>query len=147
MVTKRYTVANMAELLDNVRPFTVGFDRFFDNLNNVADIANNYPPYNIVKEDEQHYTIEIACAGFRKDEFNIHIVSEGNKLIVQGVQNRGDDKRDYYHKGIGARNFTRSFALMNDVEVIGSTFVDGVLEIKLERIIPPEKKVKQITVQ
>lgn len=147
MVTRKYAISNMAEILENVRPFTVGFDKMFQNLETVSDLSNNYPPYNIIKNDDEDFTIEIACAGFRKEEFNIHVVPTGNKLVVQGVQDRGDDKQDYYHKGIGARNFTRTFALSEDVEVTGSEFVDGMLNIFLSRNIPEEKKPKQIIVK
>ena len=147
MVTRKFNVADMAEILDNVRPFTVGFDRIFDNLNNVSEIASNYPPYNIIKQDEEHFVIELAAAGFSKEEFNIHLVPEGNKLVVQGVQDRGEDTKEYYHKGIAARNFTRTFALTEDVEVEGAEFIDGMLNISLVRIIPEEKKPKEITVK
>ena len=94
MVTRKFNVADMAEILDNVRPFTVGFDRIFDNLNNVSEIASNYPPYNIIKQDDEHFVIELAAAGFSKEEFNIHLVPEGNKLVVQGVQDRGEDTKE-----------------------------------------------------
>ena len=147
MVTRKFNVADMAEILDNVRPFTVGFDRIFDNLNNVSEIASNYPPYNIIKQDEEHFVIELAAAGFSKEEFNIHLVPEGNKLVVQGVQDRGEDTKEYYHKGIAARNFTRTFALTEDVEVEGADFVDGMLNISLVRIVPEEKKPKEIKVK
>ena len=147
MVTRKFNVADMAEILDNVRPFTVGFDRIFDNLNNVSEIASNYPPYNIIKQDDEHFVIELAAAGFSKEEFNIHLVPEGNKLVVQGAQDRGEDTKEYYHKGIAARNFTRTFALAEDVEVEGAEFTDGMLNISLVRIIPEEKKPKEITVK
>ena len=147
MVNRKFNVADMAEILDNVRPFTVGFDRMFNNLENVSEIASNYPPYNIIKTSDEEFVIEIAAAGFTKDEFNIHVVPEGKKLVVQGVQDRGEDKKEYYHKGIAARNFTRTFALMEDVEVTGADFVDGMLNISLIRIIPEEKKPKEIKVK
>lgn len=147
MVSRKYAISNMADILENVRPFTVGFDKMFQNLEVVSDLASNYPPYNIIKHDDEDFTIEIACAGFRKKEFNIHVVPEGNKLVVQGVQDRGEDEQQYYHKGIGARNFTRTFALSEDVEVTGSKFVDGMLNIFLSRNIPEEKKPKQIDVK
>ena len=147
MVTRKFTAASVADILDNVRPFTVGFDKMFHNLETVSEIANNYPPYNIVKTTDDEFVIEIAAAGFTKDEFNIHVVPDGNKLVVQGVQDRGEDKKEYYHRGIAARNFTRTFALMEDVEVTGADFVDGMLNISLVRIIPEEKKLKEIQVK
>lgn len=147
MVTRKFNVADMADILDNVRPFTVGFDKMFHNLESVSELANNYPPYNIIKEDDENFVIEIAAAGFTKDEFNIHVVPEGNKLVVQGVQDRGEDKRDFYHKGIASRNFTRTFALSEDVEVLDADFENGMLCISLQRIIPEEKKPKEIKVK
>ena len=146
-MVRKYTTANMAEIFDNVRPFTIGFDRLFDNLHNVSEIHSpNYPPYNIIGEEDDRFVIEIACAGFSKDEFNINLLPEGNKLIVQGVQDRGEDTRKYYHKGIAARNFTHSFALADNVEVEGSVYYDGVLEITLKRVIPEEMKPQKIEV-
>ena len=147
MVTRKFTAADVADIFDNVRPFTVGFDKMFHNLETVSEIASNYPPYNIVKTNDEEFVIEIAAAGFTKDEFNIHVVPEGKKLVVQGVQDRGEDKKEYYHKGIASRNFTRTFALMEDVEVTGADFVDGMLNISLVRIIPEEKKPKEIQVK
>ena len=144
----RYTTDNISDILDNVRPFTIGFNRMFESLVDVNDsVASNYPPYNIVKCDDENYIIEIACAGFCKDEFNIHVLPDNNKLVIQGVQDRGEDKRDYFHKGIGSRNFTRSFLLEGDVKVTDCDFTDGMLNIFLKRIIPEDKKPKQINVK
>jgi len=146
MVTRKFGVADIDKIMEQYRPFTVGFEKVFDNLNNVSDMACNYPPYNIIRIDEENFIIEIAGAGFRQDEFNINLVPEGNKLVVQGVQDRGEDKREFLHKGIGARNFTRTFALADNVEVIGADFVDGMLNISLKKVIPEEMKVKTIPV-
>ena len=139
-------------IFNNLRPHTVGFDDWFDHFDAMMDDSffrgtGNFPPYNIVKTGENTYDVELALAGFTKDEFNIHVVPEGKKLVVQGVQDRGEDKKEYYHKGIASRNFTRTFALMEDVEVTGADFVDGMLNISLIRIIPEEKKPKEIKVK
>lgn len=146
MVTRKFGVADIDKIMDQYRPFTIGFDSVFDNLVNCSELSNNYPPYNIVRVDDENFVIEIAGAGFTEDEFNIHVVPTGNKLVVQGVQNRGEDKREYLHKGIGARNFTRTFALAEDVEVLGADFVDGMLNIGLQKIVPEEKKAREIVV-
>lgn len=146
MVTRKFGVADIDKIMEQYRPFTVGFEKVFDNLNNVSDMANNYPPYNIIRVDEENFIIEIAGAGFRQDEFNINLVPEGNKLVVQGVQDRGEDSREFLHKGIGARNFTRTFALADNVEVVGADFVDGMLNISLKKVVPEEMKVKTIPV-
>lgn len=146
MVTKRYTVSDLHDFVNDVKPFSIGFESIFDNLFTASEVANNYPPYNIIKDDDENYTIEMACAGFHADEFNIHVVPDGNKLVVQGVQDRGEDKREFYHRGIGARNFTRTFALTEDVKVTGADYKDGVLIIGLQRVIPEEKKPIEIKV-
>lgn len=88
----------------------------------------------------------MACAGFKEDEFNIHLVPEGNKLVVQGVQDRGEDKTEYAYKGIAARNFTRTFALTENTKVVGADYVDGMLNISLVREIPEEQKPQEIKV-
>jgi len=146
MVTRRFTAANLNELANDMKPFTIGFEKMFESLNTIPDTSNNYPPYNIVEAGEGLYTIEMACAGFTDDEFNIHVVPDVNKLVVQGVQDRGTDKRSYLYKGIGARNFTRTFALTDDVKVTGADFRDGILYISLEHVVPEEKRPVEIKV-
>ena len=146
MVTRRYGVVDIDKFVEQYRPFTIGFEKVFDNLNTISDIKNNYPPYNIIQQTEEQFVIEIAAAGFREDEFNIHVVPEGNKLVVQGVQDRGEDTKEYLHKGIGARNFTRTFGLTDDVKVVSADFDVGMLYISLEKIVPEEKKPKEIKV-
>lgn len=146
-MVRKYTHADIGTIFNDLNSYTVGFDRLFDNFATVSEVASNYPPYNIVKsDDDDGFTIEIAAAGFTEDEFNIHVVPEGNKLVVQGVQDRGEDKQEYYHKGIAARNFTRTFALAEGVKVQGATFVNGMLLIELKRIVPEELKPFEIKV-
>ena len=143
MVTARFTASDLDAFF---RPFSIGYDKVFDNLHTVKDIANNYPPDNIIKSDSDSWSIEMACAGFKEDEFNIHLVPEGNKLVVQGVQDRGEDKTEYAYKGIAARNFTRTFALTENTKVVGADYVDGMLNISLVREIPEEQKPQEIKV-
>ena len=143
MVTARFTASDLDAFF---RPFSIGYDKVFDNLHTVKDVANNYPPYNIIKSDSDSWSIEMACAGFKEEEFNIHLVPEGNKLVVQGVQDRGEDKTEYAYKGIAARNFTRTFALTDNTKVVGADYVDGMLNISLVREIPEEQKPQEIKV-
>ena len=148
MVTRKFGVADIDKIMEQYRPYTIGFEKVWDNLNTVGELANNYPPYNIIRQDEEHFVIEIAAAGFRKEEFNINLIPSGNKLSVQGIQDRsGEEAPEYLHKGVGARNFTRTFALAEDVDVTGSKFEDGMLIISLEKIIPEEKKTRTIEVE
>ena len=133
----------------NLLPSTVGFDRLlstiddFDLLFSEGRKAVSYPPYNIVKTDDTNYTIEIAVAGFaRKD---LDITTEGNKLTVTGTI-IGEDRRDYLHRGIGTRDFTHNFTLADTVVVKSADIVNGLLLVKLENIIPEEKKPRKIQI-
>ena len=90
MVTARFTASDLDAFF---RPFSIGYDKVFDNLHTVKDIANNYPPYNIIKSDSDSWSIEMACAGFKEDEFNIHLVPEGNKLVVQERITKANPRR------------------------------------------------------
>ena len=145
MVVRKFNAASLNDIMEQLSPFTIGFDRVFDNLNTVAELSNNYPPYNIVREDDEKFVIEFAAAGFSEDELSITQVPEGNKLVIQGVQKEADE-RDFVHRGIGARNFTKTFALNQDVQVTSADFVNGVLQISLERIVPEERKPKFIPI-
>jgi len=145
MVVRKFKATDLHEIASQISPFTIGFDRVFDNLNTVAELSNNYPPYNIVDVGEGKYTIEFAAAGFKEDELSLVQVPEGNKLVVQGMQGKADERK-FLHQGIGARNFTKTFALNQDVQVTGATFVDGVLNIHLEHIVPDERKPKEIKI-
>ena len=121
-------------------PFgTLGLDidKFFQ-----APTAPAFPPYNVVKIDDDNLVMEFAVAGFSKDDINI--TTEKNVLIVKA--DRGTDEKTYVHKGIAARKFTRSFTLPEYFEVKDATFKDGILYIELVRNIPEEKKPKTITI-
>ena len=144
-MVKTFRARDLHEIANSLSPFTIGFDRVFENLNNVAELSNNYPPYNIVEDGDGKYTIEFAAAGFTDEELTITQVPEGNKLVVQDISTKDDD-REYVHKGIGARNFTKTFALNQDVQVTGASFEQGILQISLEHIVPEERKPKTIQI-
>ena len=127
--------------------FFVGFDDQFNRLAKMHDDLTknipNYPPYNIKKVDDNKYVIEMAVAGFSKSEIEVEFVDD--KLIVKGNA-KEDEATDYLFKGIAARNFTRTFALNDQIEIRGAGLVNGMLQIALERIIPEHKKPKKIEV-
>ena len=131
--------------------FFVGFDDQFDKLaklqQDFAKNVQNYPPYNIRKNDENHYTIELAVAGFGESEIDITI--DGGKLIVKGAVDSSTDDvgGDYLFKGIAARAFTRSFAIDDHIEVKNAELFNGMLKIALERLVPEEKKPKKVPVK
>ena len=125
----------------------IGFDRVFDVVTRLNAVeggqSNAFPPYNIKKLDAENYEIQIALAGFSKSELDI-VVEDGN-LVVKGEQEKSEDK--FLHKGIAERNFTRTWALADDVKVTSSKLKDGVLTISLVHEIPDEKKPTSIEIK
>jgi len=140
----------LTDPFDRVKTYSIGFDRMFDRLfdDSFVTTANNYPPYNIVKVSDTDYAIQIAVAGFGKDD--IEIETKENTLTVKSVEKKDGEVVDdttYLHKGISNRAFRRSFTIADDVVVKGASFENGLLNIDLERIIPEEKKPRLIEIK
>lgn len=126
-------------------PFFIGFNRNLTQLNNVYKTNNqSYPPYDLVKLDEDTYRLSIAVAGFSKD--NIDVTVDNGTLIVKGEITESTDA-EIVHKGIATRKFTRSFALGEYMEITGADMKDGMLNISIDRIVPEEKKPKTIKIK
>lgn len=126
---------------------TIGMDRLFDRVMNQVDTASangNYPPYNIARIDENRYEIQVAVAGFDKEEIDISY-HEGH-LTVSGSQEDKDRDIEYLYHGISSRNFSRSFTLAEYVEVNDAVIENGILTISLERIVPESMKPKSIAI-
>ena len=140
-------------LFDNfnqLTPYAVGFDRVFDQLQNYVEnnaTSTGYPPYNIRKDGEYNYDIEMALAGFSKKDIEVE-VAEG-VLTVKSMKDKDTGSTDEFtlYKGISQRNFTRKFTLADDIVVNGAELKDGMLTISLERIVPEEKKPQLITIK
>lgn len=135
--------------LKDLDKFFVGFEDQFNRIAKLHDDVTknipNYPPYNIKKTDENKYVIELAVAGFARQDIEIEL--NDNTMIINGnVQSdEGDDT--FLFKGIAARNFTRTFALDDQIEIKDAEMVNGMLKVFLERIIPEHKKPKKIEVK
>lgn len=127
-------------------PFAIGFDRTFQLLERAsAPSNNNYPPYNIVKHDAENFSIEMAVAGFGKDD--ILITKEKEILsIVGGVRDAEPDDMEYIHRGLASRSFKRTFTLADDIKVESSELLDGILFVYLKREIPEEDKPQEIII-
>ena len=126
------------------RPFGIGFDQLFQEFDSIHKENNNvYPPHNVVKLDDDNYVIELAVAGFDIKELNIETVE--NSLVVTGEKS-DKDEREYAHKGISARKFTRRFTLAEHVVVSGASLQNGILSISLEKQVPEEKKPRKIVI-
>ena len=128
-----------------LRPFGVGFDEMFKRLDAIHNQPQgNYPPYNIVKLDEESFVIEIAAAGFSKKDFKIDL--KESSLRVKAEKGEAVEK-EFVHQGIAARSFERVFALAEHVKVKDATYSDGILAIKLIREIPEAEKPIEIKVK
>lgn len=132
-------------------PATVGFDRLLSTIDEFSDkmlnekmVKNTYPPYNIIKENDKDYMIEIAISGFKRDEIDITL--DNSKLKVAGCVKNHLENNKYLYKGIANRNFVHQFTLNDTVVVKGAEFVDGLLVIRLENVIPEEKKSRKIPI-
>jgi molecular chaperone IbpA len=126
-------------------PFFIGFNRNLTQLNNVYKTNNqSYPPYDLLKLDEDTYRLSLAVAGFSKD--NIDVSVDKGTLIVKGEIVEVTDA-EVVHKGIAGRKFVRSFALGEYMEVTGAEMKDGMLHISIDRIVPEDKKPKTIKIK
>jgi len=126
-------------------PFAIGFDRTLQLLEraNQSPTNTNYPPYNIVKHDAENYSIELALAGFTKKD--IEVSKEKNVLTIKGKQS-DDIKREFIHRGLAGRTFSRIFTIADDIVVKGADMKNGILTVFLERIVPEEDKPQVIKV-
>lgn len=129
--------------------FFVGFDDQFNRIAKMHDDLTknipNYPPYNIKKTGDNTYVIELAVAGFAKQDIEIELTD--SKMIVKGNTQSQEQEENFLFKGIAGRNFVRTFALDDQIEVKDAAMLNGMLKIFLERIIPEHKKPKKIEVK
>ena len=138
-------------IFNSLRPFSIGFDDMFDQfesmLGNGGLVQNNYPPYNIRKAGKDKYAIELAVAGFNKNDVEIEyedkLLTVRTKKIERAVEKDGNE---IIHRGISQRSFSRSFTIADDVKVKGADLKDGLLTIICEKIIPEQKKKKIIPI-
>ena len=147
-MTNLSTLRNALQAFDynHMTPYAVGFDRHFDRLFDYVTHqaeSTGYPPYNIEKQGEYNFTIEMALAGFGKKDIEVEF-AEG-LLTVKSVKEK--EEKETLYKGISQRNFTRKFTLADDIIVKGAKLDNGMLTIDLERIVPEEKKPQLITVK
>ena len=136
---------------NELRPFSVGFDDIFahfnDTLEYTANQSQSYPPYNINKLDDLNWEIEMALAGFGKDDIEISYAD--NQLTIKSDLDKDekDDKSKTVHRGISKRQFTKRFTLADEVEVKSAELKDGMLIVELEKIVPEAKKPRTIKIK
>ena len=141
-------------IFNTLRPFSIGFDDMFDQFENMLGnggltMQSNYPPYNIRRTGKDIYAIEVALAGFNKNDVEVEF--EDNLLTVRTKKvnktDEGSEDGEIIHKGISQRQFARSFTIADDVKVNGAELKDGLLTISCERIVPEYKKKKLIEIK
>jgi len=142
-------------IFNQLRPVTVGFDNVFDHFERMFDEdftsfnAPTFPFYNIVKQGKNKFAIELALAGYSKDDIEVNL--EDGVLSIKSKKEEKTDEKDedgeIIHKGIAKRYFSKSFTIADDVEVKGAELKDGLLKVSLERIIPEHKQPKTIEVK
>ena len=145
MVTTR-ALPSLFDNFNQLTPYAVGFDRMFDNLSRYVDNnakSTGFPPYNIRKEGEYNYVIEMALAGFGKEDIQVE-VAESTLSIRSVKENPEDDSTQY--RGISYRRFERKFTLAEDIVVNSANLENGMLYVDLERVVPEEKKPRLISV-
>jgi molecular chaperone IbpA len=135
----RYNTANIEKFLNDIDKYFIGGDEWLHRFGTLHESSANYPPYNLVKESNVNFRLEIALAGYQRED--IEVSSEWNKLYVEAK--KVDDTTDeYVHHGLAKRAFTRTWTLSDDVVVGDVSFKDGLLTIKLNRVIPEHQKKK-----
>ena len=141
-MTMQLRTINSADLAQISRAL-VGFDQYF---NNARSTNTNYPPHNIVKFNESHYAIEVAVAGFSKEEITVEV--DQDQLIVRGVQKSATvEGKEYLHRGLAARDFEQTWTLAEYMEVKGAEVKDGMLVVEIERIVPESLQPRKIEIK
>jgi len=129
-------------------PRFIGFDNLFRDMELLTKTSNqqNYPPHNLIKYDDYTYQLEFALAGFEKDELQVE--HHGTDLTVSGEQKARDDEPcEFLHKGISAKKFKKSFKISEHMNVVSSSYTNGILYVLLKLELPEEKKPKVISIQ
>ena len=129
----RYHAANLPELFDKITKNSIGMD---DYLNQFWDstTTSNYPPYNLIQLNNHESKLEIALAGFKKDELQVY--TEFGKLYIKGRKEESEDDGTFVHKGLAQRSFERVWTVTDDTKVGSVKFEDGLLSVELKKIVP-----------
>tara|TARA_R100001460_G_scaffold4845_1_gene13722 strand:+ start:358 stop:855 length:498 start_codon:yes stop_codon:yes gene_type:complete len=132
MSIQRYRAADLENLMDRITRNSIGVDDYINKFFN--ETQQNYPPYNIIQVNNSESVLEIALAGFKKKEVNVY--TEYGKLFVEGKKEEKKTESEYFHQGLAQRSFKRAWALSDDFEVRDVKFEDGLLTVKLGKVVP-----------
>jgi len=132
MSIQRYRAADLENLMDRITKNSIGLDDYFNRFFN--ETVTNYPPYNLIQVNNSESRLEIALAGFKKEEVNVF--TEYGKLFVEGKKKDKETESEYFHQGLAQRSFKRAWALSDDFEVRDVSLEDGLLTVKLGKVVP-----------
>lgn len=137
-----YRSKDIESILKGITQYSIGMEDWLNRLESFGStVSTNYPPYNIIKQSAEKWVIEVALAGWNRED--IEVSSQSNVLMVCSKDSSSKSKEGtYYHRGVASREFTKTFNLSDDVEIGKVSFVNGLLTIELNKIIPEHQKRK-----
>jgi HSP20 family molecular chaperone IbpA len=130
----KFHTKDLPELMDRINRYSIGMDDYFARLSTLHETQSNYPPYNLVQLSNVEYRLELALAGFKKEEINVY--TQDSKLFVEGRRDDTEPAAEYLHRGMAQRSFTRTWNLSDQTEVRSVTFEDGLLSVTLGKVVP-----------
>ena len=137
----RYHAANLPDLFDKITKNSIGMDEYLNNFFNSDFPQSNYPPYNLIQLNNHESKLEIALAGFKKDE--LQVFTEFGKLHVEGKKEESEVDGTFVHKGLAQRSFKRVWTVSDDTKVGSVKFEDGLLTVQLNKIVPEHHSRKE----
>ena len=129
---QKYRTADLGDFMDRIAKNSIGLDDYFNRFFN--ETVTNYPPYNLIQVNNLESRLEIALAGFKKEEVDVY--TEYGKLFVEGKKKNKETESEYFHQGLAQRSFKRAWALSDDTEVRDVSLEDGLLTVKLGKVVP-----------
>ena len=131
---QRYTASDLPALLDRISKNSIGMHDYLDRVFDFQETTSNYPPYNLIQLNNHESKLEIALAGFKKDELKVY--TEFGKLYVEGKKEEPENNGEFVHKGLAQRSFERVWTVSDDTKVGSVKFEDGLLTVELNKIVP-----------
>ena len=130
----KFHSADLPALMNRINKYSIGMEDYFDRLATLHETTGNYPPYNLVTVSNTESRLELALAGFKKEEVNVY--TQDGKLFVEGQKEDRESETNYVHRGVAQRSFTRAWTLSDETEVRSVAFEDGLLSIVLGKVVP-----------
>ena len=130
----RYTAADLPQLMERISKNSIGMHDYLDRVFDFGEHQSNYPPYNLVQLNNHESKLEIALAGFKKDDVKVY--TEFGKLYVEGKKEESENDRTFVHQGLAQRSFERVWTVTDDTKVGSVKFEDGLLTVELNKIVP-----------